>query len=157
MIVTDDVQFAGFWRRSAAAAIDMMLWMLTISIILGPRYANNDFFSFESLAGDTVFLVVAVLLWVNFLGTPGKLLLDCQVVDAGTGRPVTYQQAVIRCLGYYVSALPFFLGFFWIIWDRRKQGFHDKLANTVVLHNAHIELNDLSQKPLQQLMREAGV
>ena len=66
-------------------------------------------------------------------------------------------EAIIRALGYYVSALPFLLGFFWIIWDRRKQGFHDKLANTVVIQNAHLQPDDLSQTSLQQLMREAGV
>jgi uncharacterized RDD family membrane protein YckC len=29
--------------------------------------------------------------------------------------------------------LPLFLGFFWIAIDMRKQGWHDKLANTVVV------------------------
>ena len=157
MIVTDDVRYAGFWRRAGAAVIDMMLWILTISIILGPGYADNDFFSWQGLAGDSASLIVTVILWVNFMGTPGKLLLDCQVVDATTGKPITYLQAIIRSLGYYVSALPLLLGFFWIMWDKRKQGFHDKLANTVVLQNAHLQKDDMSQASLQRLMREAGV
>jgi uncharacterized RDD family membrane protein YckC len=40
----------------------------------------------------------------------------------------------VRYLGYFVSALPLGLGFFWVAWDKRKQGFHDKLAKTVVIH-----------------------
>jgi uncharacterized RDD family membrane protein YckC len=157
VIITDDVHYAGFWRRAGAALIDFMLWTLTISILLGPRYADNDFVSSAGLLGDSAALILIVFLWVNFMGTPGKLLLNCQVVDATSGRHVSYRQAIIRALGYYVSALPFFLGFFWIIWDKRKQGFHDKLANTVVIQNAHLQRDDLSQASLQQLMREAGV
>lgn len=157
MIVTDQVYYAGFWRRSGAAILDTMLWMLTISILLGPRYAENDVFSWQILGGDMASLIVTVLLWVHFMGTPGKLLLDCQVVDGSSGKPISYKQAIIRCIGYFVSGLPFMLGFLWIIWDKRKQGFHDKLANTVVVQNAHFEMNDLSQVSLQQLMREAGV
>lgn len=157
MIITDDVHYAGFWRRTGAAAIDMMLWILTASIILGSKYANNDFVSYESFVGNSLQLIVTVLLWVHFLGTPGKLLLSCQVVDADTGRPISYKQGVLRSLGYYVSALPLMLGFFWIIWDKRKQGFHDKIAHTVVIQNAHLEFDDMSQKSLQSLMRDAGV
>jgi uncharacterized RDD family membrane protein YckC len=38
-----------------------------------------------------------------------------------------------RYLGYFVSTIPFGLGLFWIGWDKRKQGWHDKLAGTVVI------------------------
>jgi uncharacterized RDD family membrane protein YckC len=40
---------------------------------------------------------------------------------------------VIRLLCYFVSALPFYLGFLWAAFDRRKQGWHDKIAGTVVI------------------------
>jgi uncharacterized RDD family membrane protein YckC len=50
--------------------------------------------------------------------------------------------------------LPLMLGFLWIAWDPRKQGFHDKIANTVVLYNAQIEASDESRKNLGQLMNE---
>lgn len=156
MIITDDVHYAGFWRRSAATMIDFMLWTLTISIILGPAYANNDFISVEGFIGDSAGLIVTVFLWVHLMGTPGKLLLDCQVVDASTGKHISYKQAFIRGMSYYISALPLMLGFWWIIWDKRKQGFHDKLANTVVIQNAHFEYDDLSQKSLRDLMEDAA-
>lgn len=155
MIITDDVHYAGFWRRTGANIIDFMLWTLTISIILGPAYANNDFVSLPGFIGDTTGLFITALLWVQLMGTPGKLLLDCQVVDASTGKHITYKQAIIRVLSYYISALPFMLGFLWIIWDKRKQSFHDKIANTVVIQNAHFDVDDLSQKTLRELMEEA--
>jgi len=40
---------------------------------------------------------------------------------------------LLRYLGYYLSMLPLFLGFIWVGIDRRKQGFHDKIAGTVVI------------------------
>jgi uncharacterized RDD family membrane protein YckC len=154
LIITDEVHFAGFWRRAGALSLDAMLWVLTLSILLGPRYANHNLVSMPSFIGNSSMLIVAVILWVNVLGTPGKLLLDCQVVDATTGKPIRYPQAIIRALAYYVSLLPLFLGFFWVIWDKRKQALHDKLAHTVVIQNAHFERDDISQKSLAELMEE---
>jgi uncharacterized RDD family membrane protein YckC len=59
---------------------------------------------------------------------------------------------VLRYIGYFLSALPLYLGFLWALWDRRHQGFHDKLAGTTVVR---VEDDD-SQKELATLMREAG-
>ncbi|RYY81863.1 MAG: RDD family protein, partial [Comamonadaceae bacterium] len=36
-------------------------------------------------------------------------------------------------LAYFVSAIPLCIGFLWVAWDPRKQGWHDKLAGTVVV------------------------
>ncbi len=38
-----------------------------------------------------------------------------------------------RYLGYFASTIPLCLGFLWIAFDKRKQGWHDKLAGTVVI------------------------
>ncbi len=40
---------------------------------------------------------------------------------------------MLRYLGYYISMLPLFLGIFWVGWDKRKQGWHDKIAGTLVI------------------------
>jgi uncharacterized RDD family membrane protein YckC len=49
-----------------------------------------------------------------------------------------------------------FLGFISIAWDKRKQGFHDKIAKTVVIYDEHLSENDESQKSLEKLMAEAS-
>ena len=77
--------------------------------------------------------VVVILFWVHVGATPGKLAMSARVVDADTGEPVTTKQSVIRYLGYVVSLIPLCVGYFWIGLDRRKQGWHDKMANTVVV------------------------
>jgi uncharacterized RDD family membrane protein YckC len=49
------------------------------------------------------------------------------------GTPVTVLVALVRCLFSFLSGLVLFLGFFWIGWDHEKQGWHDKIAGTVVV------------------------
>jgi uncharacterized RDD family membrane protein YckC len=57
------------------------------------------------------------------------------IVDARTGEKPTTAQFIGRYLAYYISILPLFLGLIWVGIDKRKQGWHDKLAGTVVLRN----------------------
>ena len=96
---------------------------------------------FNHLAGLEVFLLGAWILgacayypffWVRSGQTPGKRLLHLKVVRRD-GQPLSWGTAIARYLGYIVSALPLYLGFLWILWDRNKQGFHDKIAGTVVV------------------------
>ncbi len=146
--------YAGFWRRAGAALLDSVIFTVLAGLLLGPVYFNAEFWSLDGLLSNGLAMVLTVWLWLKFLGTPGKLLLGCQVVDAQSFQPLSAKQAVLRYLAYIVSLLPLGLGFFWIAWDRRKQGFHDKIANSVVLHEAGLEADDESRKSLSTLMAE---
>lgn len=156
----DPRRYGGFWRRLAATLIDSLLWgivnLLLLYSLYGPAY-------FKQMAGDygvgssgnielllewVLPALITVFCWVRFFGTPGKLLLGCQVVDVRTGNPVGLSQALLRYFAYLVSLVPLGLGFLWIIWDKRKQGFHDKIAKTVVV------LEDESLISLTELERE---
>lgn len=148
------MNYAGFWRRAGAVIIDSIIYSVLLSLFLGPAYISSDAWSVESIVGNVIAFVLTVLLWIRYLGTPGKLLLGCQIVDADSGEPISYRQAVIRYLGYFVSAITLMVGFLWMIWDPRHQTFHDKMANTVVLYNGYVDLFDESQKSLQQLISE---
>jgi uncharacterized RDD family membrane protein YckC len=147
-------QYAGFWRRVGASLIDTVIYSLLIGLVLGPSFVNAQLFSLPGMLNTLLALVLTVVLWVRFLGTPGKLLLGCQVVDADTLQPMSVKQSVIRYLGYFVSILPLGLGLLWVARDARKQGFHDKIANTVVVLNADIEADDESAKSLDELVEE---
>jgi len=149
-----DVHYAGFWRRTGAMLIDSLLLGAVVAIIFGPNYVHSAIWTLEGIFDSLLTLVITVILWVKFVGTPGKLLMGCQVVDADTLRPITPKQAIFRYLGYYLSILSLMLGFLWIAWDKKKQGFHDKIANTVVIYSSSIVFDDESQKSLQQLMSE---
>ncbi|MGD8560649.1 MAG: RDD family protein [Gammaproteobacteria bacterium] len=146
--------YAGFWRRAGAVFIDSIVYSVLLGLLLGPSYVNAGTWSTESMVAQGIALVLTVALWTRYMGTPGKLLLGCQVVDADTGEPITYRQGIIRYVGYFVSIMSLFIGFLWMIWDKRHQTFHDKMANTVVVYNGYVDLFDESQKSLQQLMSE---
>ena len=73
--------------------------------------------------------------WQAKQGTPGKLLLSLRVVDATTGGSLGLGQSLLRYVGYIVSAVPFCLGFIWVGFDSKKQGWHDKIAGTVVVRS----------------------
>jgi uncharacterized RDD family membrane protein YckC len=82
-------------------------------------------------------LVVGACYYSYFWGTsgstPGMRLFNLRVVDAGTGHPIGVGRAVLRYAGLLVAALPCWIGLIWALFDTRKQGWHDKIASTVVL------------------------
>jgi uncharacterized RDD family membrane protein YckC len=79
--------------------------------------------------------IAVIIFWQYKSATPGKMLLHLTIVDARTGEKPSPGQLVGRYFAYYVSALPLLLGFIWVAVDGRKQGWHDKLAGTVVVKN----------------------
>ncbi len=137
-----EFEYAGFWIRTGAALIDTVIIIAITYPILYAIYGAG-YFSDEKkgvLAGPADFLltwvapaVAVVLFWLRKQGTPGKLALSLRIVDADTGRALTVGQSVGRYLAYFVSAIPLCLGLIWVGIDARKQGWHDKLAKTVVI------------------------
>lgn len=121
---------------------------------LGFQDGHVQVISNKNWLDQVVVAVISIVMWVRFLGTPGKLLLNCHVLDAETLKPLSYKQSLIRYVSYLVSFIPFGLGFFWIGYDSRKQGFHDKIAKTVVLIESGVETDDLAETPLEQLVKE---
>jgi len=137
----DEYNYAGFWIRVLAALIDTVLLSALIAIPLTLIYGSEYWTADEVVVGfwDAVFyiapIVITVWFWVRYLGTPGKMVLGLRVIDADTGRAISTAKGVGRYLSYYVSAIPLMLGFVWVAFDKRKQGFHDKLAGTLVIRD----------------------
>lgn len=135
-----DFEYAGFWIRLWASVIDSVLIGILILPVLtavyGPQYWSSGGF----VQGPVDFLlswvapaVVVLLFWLTRQATPGKMAISARIVDAKTGGKPSSGQLIARYLGYFVSTLPFLLGFFWVAFDPRKQGWHDKLAGTAVI------------------------
>ena len=77
--------------------------------------------------------IAVIAFWFYRQATPGKSALSLRVLDADTGERLSLGQAVGRYLGYFVSIIPLCIGLIWVAFDSRKQGWHDKLAGTVVV------------------------
>jgi len=137
---TDEVEYAGFWARLGAFLIDTVLLMVIILPLLMAFYGEGY------LEGDTVIhgpmdfmiswvapAVVTIAFWIIKQATPGKMALRLRIVDARTGAAPGTGQCIGRYFAYFVSMIPLFLGILWVAFDSRKQGWHDKLAGTVVV------------------------
>ena len=74
-----------------------------------------------------------VYFWTSTGQTPGKMLMGLKVVSAETGELLDTGGAAIRYIGYIVSGIPIYLGFLWVIWDPKHEGWHDKIAKTKVI------------------------
>ena len=74
--------------------------------------------------------------WARSGQTPGMKMMSIRVVRDRDGGPVTGGQAILRLIGYWVSGFVFYLGYIWIFIDKRKRGWHDLIAGTVVVEAA---------------------
>ncbi|TCT19864.1 RDD family protein [Thiobaca trueperi] len=136
------LEYAGFWIRVVASLIDSILIVLvTLPLLLwiyGVEYFDPEQTGF--MAGTAYFLIswvlpaiAVIVFWIYKSATPGKMLVSARIVDARTGERASTGQLIGRYFGYFVSGIPFLLGLIWVAFDRRKQGWHDKLAGTVVV------------------------
>ncbi|MBZ2208307.1 RDD family protein [Massilia soli] len=135
-----DVEYAGFWSRVGATIIDTIILMIVTVPLLWTIYGASYWESDALVAGPADFVVsyllpavAVILLWIRLSATPGKIAIGATIVDARTGGKPTAGQFVIRYLGYFVSTIPLCLGLIWVGFDSRKQGWHDKMAGTVVI------------------------
>jgi uncharacterized RDD family membrane protein YckC len=143
--------YGGFWRRTIAFLIDKLVLSLTSMILLfiAALFLGLGFpFDLSvnisevitgtfilSYYGTTIFL--NMVYFTYFHGTtgqtPGKKILGLKVIQK-TGDEMTLGLAFLRWVGYIISGLVFNLGFLWVAFDRKKQGWHDKIAATYVIN-----------------------
>ena len=111
---------ASFWERMGAAFLDMVLVGILGGIVGGPPL------------GFLVALAYFAGMWAWKGTTIGGIVLGLKVVRLD-GQPVTFAVALVRALSAAFSVIVLFLGFLWIAWDKDKQGWHDRIAGTVVV------------------------
>lgn len=139
----DEAVYAGFWARFFASALDSIIQLLLIIPLLYLLYGSVVFSTPEFDTGLTgIFIQLLPMIWVILFwrfksATPGKIMMGMSIVDATTGDTPGMPKLILRYFGYVISVVPCLLGFFWVAWDKRKQGFHDMIANTVVVINPH--------------------
>jgi uncharacterized RDD family membrane protein YckC len=141
-MLTEHTEYAGFWVRVVASIIDTILvilitWPLLVALYGMAYFETEEVFFIhgpgEFLISYVMPAVAVVAFWVWKQATPGKLILGARVVDARTGQTLSTTRAIVRYLGYFVSMIPLGLGLLWVAFDPRKQGWHDKIAGSVVV------------------------
>ena len=135
--------YAGFWPRLGAWFIDIAI--ATILFLLFSLYFLKGTVSWEHNLDQLIGFIIIIIYHTFFLSiyssTPGKMLYGLEVIDANTKEKIKFSKALRRSLSYVISSLVFSLGFLWIAFDKeRHQGWHDKIAKTLVVKKAQKSL-----------------
>jgi len=122
------LEYAGFWIRLGAGIIDLLILGFIVGIVACVFPSPIICIA----VGLPVSVAYFVGFWVWRGQTPGKMAMGIKVIRTDSS-PLTWQSALLRYWGYIVSAMILFIGFIWIAFDGRKQGIHDKIADTYVV------------------------
>ena len=144
---------AGFFSRFEAFVIDLVILSIVqlvastfiqtiirffkLTGLVGRLQALLDNSTFDIVVGSAVFSLFVIgyfaFFWTLVGYTPGKALLGLKVVKMD-GAKLSFFRSLLRFFSYWISLIPLALGFFWILWDPKRQGWHDKIAGTQVLY-----------------------
>ena len=142
----NDIEYAGFWIRTGAAIIDSILMLIIVLPLMIAVYGTDYWDSDSIILGFWDVLInyilpacAVIIFWIYKSATPGKMVTKLTIVDAKTGGKPSTRQLIGRYFAYYVSIIPLGMGIIWVGIDKRKQGWHDKLAGTVVIRSNKAE------------------
>ena len=154
------VEFGGFAERLLAYILDGIILAIVVGglVLIGFVIAGiNTDFRIDPTTGEiipgsvefdsTAWLVFGLLVlvatvigilyfpwfWARGGQTPGMRPFRLSVVRDSDGSPIGWGTALLRVLGFWVSSAVFYLGFIWILIDKRRRGWHDLIAGTVVI------------------------
>ena len=139
------MEYAGFWRRSAALGIDAILLgivqtVFTIAFVGSMTAVDPSDEAAGAVAGITISLVMLVISWLYFAimesskpqATLGKMLIGIVVTDAN-GQPIGFGRASGRYFGKMVSGIILGIGYIMAAFTERKQALHDIMAGCLVV------------------------
>ncbi len=148
------IVYAGFWVRLLALIIDGLLVGFvnfiismvfhvvglgtTMAVNGGTAGTNSAPLLLTSGLSSLVTIAVSLGYYIYMIGsrgqTLGKMAVKIKVQRLDGVEPVGYVQAFLReIIGKFISGLVVCLGYLWMLWDSKKQTWHDKIANTVVV------------------------
>lgn len=141
-----NITVVGFGPRLLAALIDgsmvgFLSFMLALVIGVVAMFTNMISTGQDSSALEmlTIFslLIFSIIYYVGFWAndgqTMGNIVTGLKVVRTD-GSQLSIGRALLRYVGYLISAALFSIGFFWAAFDSKRQGWHDKLADTLVVY-----------------------
>lgn len=138
-------RYGGFWLRLLGYIIDaIIVGGVTYGILAAVKPISCETVDGTTcIAGTTtisaVFYVILLIPILYFIvlwalgGTVGQRVLGMRVVSATTGGNIGFGRAILRYIGFIIATIPVYIGLMWVGWDPRKQGWHDKIAGTLVV------------------------
>jgi len=140
---------AGFWIRLGAAFIDGIILGIVTGILaaifgFGNGFgATTDSGAFNFFDGSRALQTLLGAIYFTYLHASatgqslGNRVTGIRVVDADTGATIPYSRSLIRYLISLLSGAVLLIGYLWMLFDARKQTWHDKVANTLVVRSSY--------------------
>ncbi|MBT2206788.1 MULTISPECIES: RDD family protein [Actinomadura] len=136
-------QLAEWGSRAGGYIIDYLIFggPLFVLYLLGALLSSSG--GGAAVLGLLLILVGGLMsfaggLWICYQeGTTGQSIgkrqMGIRLISAQTGQPIGFGMAFVRKLAHIADSFLCYLGFFWPLWDERKQTFADKIVNTIVV------------------------
>ena len=128
--------YAGFWVRFLAFLIDGILLAIVTSPF-APQLTTTGTTLQVNAGGNAIGTIVGLVyfagLWAWRGQTVGMMPFNMKVVSVADGKNIDVMRGLLRYVGFIIAAIPLFIGLIWAAFDARKQGWHDKIASTVVI------------------------
>jgi uncharacterized RDD family membrane protein YckC len=138
----NNFKYASFKDRALALLIDVVFLTIASLILQGIIFGVANYMHASIDVDKLNFLdrlilgpVYYIVMLYFFEASLGKMIMKIKIVSE-SGRKMLFLQILLReTVGKAVSALTLGYGYFWIIVDNKNQGFHDKIAKTVVIYD----------------------
>jgi predicted Zn finger-like uncharacterized protein len=144
--------FAGFWARFGAYVIDSVIAGIIVKISMYlVMFPISYYVSSHAMSGTNpqlgllistlpIAVLIAMLpgtlyfiiMWGSKGATLGKMAMKLKIVGPN-GSDISYGTAFLRYIGSIISGIPLSLGYLWMLWDDKRQTWHDKMASTYVI------------------------
>jgi uncharacterized RDD family membrane protein YckC len=149
--IQSQVVYVGFWKRVLAGVVDFIVPAILLIPVVILFYHNGNYENPEEFIKiiakyaeeRNIFFIgllvvfdgaYTILFWLWKSATPGKLLFKMKIVDKDTMQNLGFRNSLLRYIGYYASQGVIFIGgYLWVAFNKKKQGFHDLIANTIVI------------------------
>jgi len=146
------IEYAPHGERLVAYILDSIIvtlvagFFIVISFVLlgaGATVVNDRVTAIEpgASAGFLVFFLIGTIIavfyfpffWARGGQTPGMRPFGLRVVRDSDGSRIGWGTALLRLIGLWVAAVVFYIGYIWIFVDKRRRGWQDLIAGTVVI------------------------
>jgi uncharacterized RDD family membrane protein YckC len=138
---TRTIGLASIWCRIGSLVVDLLLlglikaaWTyIALFLIISIPFLRTPWFNpLSSIPSYFLWAAYFIFFWSRSGQTPGMKLFNIRV-GREDGSSLSVGRATMRLAGFVVGGAVVFLGFTWAFFDPSKQGWHDKLAGTLVI------------------------
>jgi uncharacterized RDD family membrane protein YckC len=143
-------RYVGLATRAIAFALDAavinvvaIVTALGVSLILSLVHLPSSLHTFLTGLAGAAFILWSVgyfvVFWSTTGQTPGARVMHVRVLTP-EGTVLKPTRALVRCGATLLAALPLFAGFVPILFNARRRGLQDHLANTVVIEAEQLSI-----------------